>query len=70
MTDANRRRLILLAGARSRTVDATGIAMRLHEDLVMSKLEGSAARRAREIVDTLVELRARIDVEIGEVPST
>jgi hypothetical protein len=69
MTDANRRRLILLAGARARAIEATTIAMRLHEDLVAAKLEGAALRRAHEIVDALVELRAYVETKIGEVPS-
>jgi hypothetical protein len=69
MTDANRRRLILLAGARARTIEATTIATRLHEDLVAAMFEEAALRRAREIVDTLLELRGRIEHEIGEVPS-
>jgi hypothetical protein len=70
VTDANRRRLILLASARARAIDTTGLAMRLVEDLITAKLDKIPAQRARAIVDTLLELRAHIDAEIGGVPST
>lgn len=69
MQDADRRRLILLACARARVIESANIATRLHEDLVTVELGGLAARRARLIVDSLDELRALIDIEIGRVPS-
>jgi predicted protein tyrosine phosphatase len=68
MTDANRRRLILLASARARAIEATILATHLVEDLVEVKLDGAPTQRVREIVDTLLELRGRIEHEIGEVP--
>ncbi len=70
MTDANRRRLILLASARARATEAAGLATKIAEDLVAAKLDGLPACRARAIVDTIVELQTSIECEIGQVPST
>jgi hypothetical protein len=77
VTDAHRRRLILLITARVRTAETVSTAMRLVEDLVrVSNFDALDKPKAadpvllvREVIDTLVQLQGRIETEIGKVPS-
>ena len=76
MTDANRRKLILLAEARANATDATVVIQRLVATLEQLKAELSPAdllyaptRVAKDLWSTLLDIRERLNDQINEVPS-
>ena len=76
MTDANRRKLILLAEARSNATDATVVIQRLAATLEQLKVEISPSdplyaptRVAKDLWSTLLDIRERLNQQISAVPS-
>lgn len=75
MTDADRRKLILLAEARAGATDATVVIQRLVATLEQLKGESPAdplyapTRVARDMWSSLIDVRERINQLISEVPS-
>lgn len=68
MTDANRRKLLMLGGARATATNATGVLQRLLIELKELKLERASAA-ADEMVVRLIEIREYLTKQISEVPS-
>lgn len=78
MTDADRRKLIILAEARASATDATAVIQRLRVNLDLLRGERelpeadprrAACQVARELIDRLINLQQWIDGQISEVPS-
>ena len=76
MTDADRRKLILLAEARANATNATVVIQRLVTTLEQLKADLSAdhmlyapTRVAKDLCSTLIDIRERINQQISEVPS-
>lgn len=76
MTDAERRRLILLAEARGHANVAMAAIAKLVEslervghgtDLAIGVAAAEAVRVAKNVWTTLIDVRDRVDVEIGKV---
>ena len=78
MTDANRRKLILLAEARESALNATNALQRLV--VTLEQLKGTkeqsfddplyaSGRAAKDLVGTLIDIRQRLSETIGKVPS-
>lgn len=75
MTDAERRKLILLAEARASATDATVVIQRLVATLEQLKGESPAdplyapLRVAKDMWNSLIDIRERINQQISAVPS-
>ena len=75
MTDAERRKLILLAEARASATDATVVIQRLVATLEQLKGESptdplyAPTRAAKDMWSSLIDIRERFNQLISEVPS-
>jgi hypothetical protein len=68
MTDAERRKLILLAEARGCSAAAVAAVQDLVERLELMKLSPET-RVAKDLWSSLIDIRERISQQISEVPS-
>jgi hypothetical protein len=78
VTDANRRKLIILAEARANTTDAAAVLQRLRinldqlkgtRELSQNDPRNAACQVARELVERLISLQTWINDQISAVPS-